>query len=141
MSIWQRPFDLVGLNKTSKNTLMSHLGIEYTHFDNNSLSGTLPVAPHTHQPMGLLHGGASVVLAETLGSLAGNLCLPTTHYAVGLDIQANHIKSARQGKVTGTAKPLHLGKRTQLWQIDLVNEQNELICTSRLTLAVLENKK
>ncbi len=140
MKIWQREFDLNTLNQTSENTLMSHLGIQYSHFDDATLSGTMPVTAHTHQPMGLLHGGASVVLAETLGSLAGNLCVPTSQYCVGLDIQANHIRAVRAGLVTGTAQALHLGKTTQLWQIDVRDEAHHLICTSRLTLAVMTHK-
>jgi uncharacterized protein (TIGR00369 family) len=137
MKIWQREFDLKTLNQTSENTLMSHLGIQYSHFNDTSLSGTMPVMAHTHQPMGLLHGGASVVLAETLGSLAGNLCVPSSQYCVGLDIQANHIRSVKNGKVIGTANAIHLGKRTQVWQIDIVDEAKNLICTSRLTLAIM----
>ncbi len=140
MKLWQREFDLQTLNQTSENTLMAHLGIQYSHFDDTTLSGTMPVTTQTHQPMGLLHGGASVVLAETLGSLAGNLCVPLSHYCVGLDIQANHIRAVRHGFVTGTAKAIHLGKRTQVWQIDIVDNAQQLICSSRLTLAVMAHK-
>ena len=104
------------------------------------LRATMPVEPRTHQPMGLLHGGASLVLAETLGSLAGNLCVSQELCCVGLDINANHIRAKRDGVVTGTARPLHLGATTQVWQIELTDERQHLICTSRLTLSVLRHK-
>jgi len=139
--IWQRDFTLASLNAGSANTLVEHLGIEYTVFGDDYLQATMPVDSRTHQPMGLLHGGASVVLAETLGSVAGNLCVPRSHCCVGLDINANHLRAKRNGLVTGTAKPLHLGATTQVWQINLMDEKEHLLCTSRLTLAVLSQKK
>ncbi len=139
--IWQRDFTLASLNAGSANTLVEHLGIEYTAFGDDYLQATMPVDSRTHQPMGLLHGGASVVLAETLGSVAGNLCVPRSHCCVGLDINANHLRAKRNGLVTGTAKPLHLGATTQVWQINLMDEKEHLLCTSRLTLAVLSQKK
>ena len=139
--IWQRDFTLASLNAGSANTLVEHLGIEYTAFGDDYLQATMPVDSRTHQPMGLLHGGASVVLAETLGSVAGNLCVPRCHCCVGLDINANHLRAKRNGLVTGTAKPLHLGATTQVWQINLMDEKEHLLCTSRLTLAVLSQKK
>lgn len=119
-----------------KNTLVEHLQIEYSQFNDNSLSATMPVAPITHQPLGMLHGGASVVLAETLGSVAANMCVDENQYCVGLEINANHIKAARSGFVTGTAKPIHLGRQTQIWSIDIINEQQQLVCASRLTVMV-----
>ncbi|GAM66158.1 hypothetical protein JCM19236_3610 [Vibrio sp. JCM 19236] len=124
------------LNASSKNTLVEHLQIEYSQFNDNSLSATMPVAPITHQPLGMLHGGASVVLAETLGSVAANMCVDENQYCVGLEINANHIKAARSGFVTGTAKPIHLGRQTQIWSIDIINEQQQLVCASRLTVMV-----
>ena len=139
--IWQRDFTLASLNAGSANTLVEHLGIEYTAFGDDYLQATMPVDSRTHQPMGLLHGGASVVLAETLGSVAGSLCVPRSHCCVGLDINANHLRAKRNGLVTGTAKPLHLGATTQVWQINLMDEKEHLLCTSRLTLAVLSQKK
>jgi uncharacterized protein (TIGR00369 family) len=141
MSIWKKNISLEALNRTSKNTLMEHLQIEYTDFSDNTLSATMPVCSFTHQPLGMLHGGASVVLAETLGSLAANFSVDDDHYCVGLDINANHIRAMRSGFVIGTAKPMHLGVSTQVWQIDITDEKQRLVCTSRLTIAVKKNKK
>ncbi len=141
MSIWKKNISLEALNRTSKNTLMEHLQIEYTDFSDNTLSATMPVCSFTHQPLGMLHGGASVVLAETLGSLAANFCVDDDHYCVGLDINANHIRAMRSGYVIGTAKPMHLGVSTQVWQIDIADEKQRLVCTSRLTIAVKKRKK
>lgn len=141
MSIWKKNISLEALNRTSKNTLMEHLQIEYTDFSDNTLSATMPVCSFTHQPLGMLHGGASVVLAETLGSLAANFCVDDDHYCVGLDINANHIRAMRSGFVIGTAKPMHLGVSTQVWQIDITDEKQRLVCTSRLTIAVKKHKK
>lgn len=140
MSIWKKTISLESLNATSKNTLVEHLGIEYTAFDDNSLTGTMPVDTRTHQPLGMLHGGASVVLAETLGSLAANMAVEENKYCVGLDINANHIRAMRSGFVTGTAKAVHLGATTQVWQIEITDERGRLVCTSRLTMAVLQHK-
>ncbi|OEF48942.1 esterase [Enterovibrio norvegicus] len=140
MSMWKKAISLDGLNATSKNTLVEHLGIQYTHFDDNSLTGTMPVDSRTHQPLGMLHGGASVVLAETLGSLAANICVEENKYCVGLDINANHIRAMRSGFVTGVATPTHLGATTQVWQIEISDERGRLVCTSRLTMAVLQHK-
>lgn len=139
--IWQRDFTLDSLNGTSLNTLVEHLGIVYSAYGDDFLQATMPVEPRTHQPMGMLHGGASVVLAETLGSIAGNLCVPRTHSCVGLDINANHLRPKRDGVVTGTARPVHLGATTQVWQIDIQDERQRLVCCSRLTLAVLNQNK
>ncbi|MCD9518583.1 hotdog fold thioesterase [Photobacterium phosphoreum] len=141
MAIWQRPFTLALFNQTSKNTLVEHLGIEYVAFDDSSLSATMPVDCRTHQPLGMLHGGASVVLAETLSSLAANFAVTDDYYCVGLDINANHIRAVRSGFVTGKATALHLGATTQVWQIEIRDERQRLVCTSRLTMAVLKHKK
>ncbi|KFA97938.1 hotdog fold thioesterase [Vibrio sp. ER1A] len=141
MSIWKKNISLGALNRTSKNTLIEHLQIEYTAFTDDTLSATMPVSSITHQPLGMLHGGASVVLAETLGSLAANYCVDNDHYCVGLDINANHVRAMRSGFVIGTARPLHLGVSTQVWQIDITDEKQRLVCTSRLTIAVKKNKK
>ena len=141
MTIWQRPFTLALFNQTSKNTLVEHLGIEYVAVDDSSLSATMPVDSRTHQPLGMLHGGASVVLAETLGSLAANFAVSSEYYCVGLDINANHIRAVRSGFVTGKATPLHIGATTQVWQIEISDERQRLVCTSRLTMAVLKHKK
>ncbi len=139
MSLWKQKVDLLALNQWSKNTLIEHLGIEYTAFDSTSLSATMPVHAQTHQPMGMLHGGASVVLAETVGSAAANLCVDSEFACVGLDINANHLKSKRSGVLTASAKAVHLGRRTHVWQIDIVDESQQLICVSRLTMAVIDN--
>ncbi|WP_299012953.1 hotdog fold thioesterase [uncultured Photobacterium sp.] len=141
MSMWKKPFTLDSLNQTSVNTLVEHLGIEYCEFDDNSLSAVMPVDARTHQPLGMLHGGASVVLAETLGSLAANMCVDDGKYCVGLDINANHVRAVRSGIVKGKAVPLHLGATTQVWQIEITDERGRLVCTSRLTMAVMKHKK
>ena len=104
----------------------------------NFLCASMPVDTRTKQPMGILHGGASVVLAETLGSSASYMTLDDAHYSVGLEVKANHLKSVSKGLVTGTAKPIHLGRTTQVWDISIENEKKELICISRLTMAVLK---
>ncbi|MGF1692457.1 hotdog fold thioesterase [Photobacterium kagoshimensis] len=140
MAIWHKKIDIDELNASSKNTLVEHLGIRYTEFDDDSLSATMPVDARTHQPFGMLHGGASVVLAETLGSVAANMCVDEGLYCVGLDINANHIRPMRTGTVTGTTTPLHIGMTTQVWQIELKDERGRLICTSRITMAVLGKK-
>jgi 1,4-dihydroxy-2-naphthoyl-CoA hydrolase len=101
----------------------------------------MPVDHRTKQPLGLLHGGASVALAETLGSVAATLCVDDTRFCVGLEINANHIKAVRDGFVTGTTRPIHIGKQTQVWEIRITNESGEVVCISRITMAVLEKKK
>ena len=129
------------LQKLSENTMVDHLGIEFVELGNNSISAKMPVDQRTHQPMGLLHGGASLVLSETLGSLASSLLIDLDKYnCVGLEINANHIKSARSGYVIGKAKPVHLGNKTHVWDVRIKNEQQELICISRLTVAIIEKK-
>ncbi|EPM5661677.1 hotdog fold thioesterase [Vibrio alginolyticus] len=140
MSIWKKPVSIEILNATSKNTLIEHLQIKYTDFTDDSVTATMPVCSFTHQPLGMLHGGASVVLAETLGSLAANFSVDEGSYCVGLDINANHVRAMRSGHVIGTAKPLHLGISTQVWQIDITDERGRLVCTSRLTIAVKQHK-
>lgn len=140
MKIWKKNIDLHCLNATSRNTLIEHLQIEYSDVTDNAISATMPVCSFTHQPLGMLHGGASVVLAETLGSVAANFCVTDDYFCVGLDINANHIRSMR-GMVTGTATPIHLGATTQVWQIELKDQRDRLICTSRLTVAVMKKKQ
>ncbi|MGA8278474.1 MAG: hotdog fold thioesterase [Rhodanobacteraceae bacterium] len=121
-----------------QSTLCEQLGMRVTEIGDDFVRGTMPVDARTHQPFGLLHGGASVALAESLGSLAGNLCLdPAVQIAVGLDINANHVRAVSEGTVTGTARALHLGRGTQVWQIRIENEVGKLVCISRLTLAVV----
>ena len=130
------------LQAMCQNTLIEQLGIEFTEIGQDYLKGKMPVNHRTQQPLGLLHGGASVALAETLGSTAALLTVdPDKQYCVGLEINANHLKSARDGFVYGLAKALHPGKRTQVWEIRITNEADELVCISRITLAVMDKKK
>ena len=137
MRIWQKPISLEEITRGSLNTAVSHLGIEFLEIGDDYLVGRVPVDTRTVQPFGLLHGGVSVVLAETLGSVAANYASPAGHQCVGLDINANHLRGARSGWVTGTARAVHVGRTTQVWQIDMCNEAGELTCVSRLTMAVL----
>ena len=126
------------LNKFSQNTLAQHLGIEFTEIGEDFVSGRMPVDHRTHQPFGLLHGGASVALAETLGSQAAALTLDLSkQFCVGLDINANHIKAVKQGFVEGTAKSVHIGKKTQVWEIRISDESGKLVCISRITMAII----
>ncbi len=139
--IWKQPADLTRINGWSANTMMETLGIRLTAIGDDWLQGTMPVDHRTHQPFGLLHGGASVVLAETLGSTAALLTLdPAREVAVGLDINANHVRGVRSGSVTGTARMLHLGRTTQVWEIRIENEEGALVCISRLTMAVVPSR-
>lgn len=117
------------------------LGIEFTLIDKDKLVATMPIDNRTVQPYGILHGGASVALAETLGSVAAHCSIDfTKQISVGLEINANHIKSARSGLVTGTATPIHVGRSTHVWAINIVSEERKLVCTSRITMAIIEKK-
>lgn len=122
-----------------KNTIANHLGIEYMEVGDDYIIARMPVDHRTHQPFGLLHGGASVVLAETIGSLASYLTLPdpTKQQAVGLDINANHIRGVKSGWVYGKAMPIHIGRSTHVWEIKITNEAGKLVCISRLTMAII----
>ncbi len=121
--------------------MVTHLGIEFTGIGDDFLEATMPVDHRTIQPMGMLHGGANVALAETLGSLAASLTVnPEKQTVVGLEINANHLKSVRSGKVRGIAKPIHIGKSTQVWEIKIFNAAEQLCCISRLTMAILDKK-
>lgn len=129
------------VNSMSEGCMVEHLGIKFTEIGSDYLVATMPVDHRTKQPMGLLHGGASVALAETMGSVGSTLCIDlNTQHAVGLEINTNHIKSAREGLVTGKAKPIHLGKGTQVWSIEITNEQKQLVAISRITMAILDRK-
>ena len=141
MRIFKESATLESLNKWSQNTLAEHLGIEFVEIGDDFLVARMPVNAKTHQPLGLLHGGASVALAETLGSVAATLCLDENKFCVGLEINANHLKGVRNGFVKGTTKPIHIGKQTHVWEIRISNDLNELICISRITMAVLEKRK
>ncbi|MDH5474837.1 MAG: hotdog fold thioesterase [Cyclobacteriaceae bacterium] len=125
----------------SKNTMMEHLGIEFTEMGEGYVCAKMPVDHRTHQPFGILHGGASVVLAETLGSVAAHTTIDfEKQFCVGQEINANHIKSIRSGYVFGKATPIHIGKRSQVWEIRITSENDELVCITRLTMAVLDKK-
>ena len=132
---------LDALNKRLENTLASHLGMEVTEFGDHYLIMKMPVDKRTIQPLGLLNGGASMALAETVGSLAANITVSDDKACVGLDINGNHIKSAREGYVYGKAVPLHIGNRTHVWEIKITDESENLICIARLTVAVIERPK
>jgi 1,4-dihydroxy-2-naphthoyl-CoA hydrolase len=141
MSLWKQQTDLDTMNSWSRDTAGEALGIRFTELGTDYLRGTMPVDSRTRQPFGLLHGGASVLLAETLGSLAANLCLdPAAELAVGLDINANHLRAVQSGEVTGTARPLHIGRTTQVWEIRIVTDKDELCCIARLTVAVVPRR-
>lgn len=127
------------LNEMSIGCMVEHVGIEFTEIGDTHITATMPVDHRTKQPLGLLHGGASVVLAETLGSIGATLVIDMNkQYAVGLEINTNHIKSAKNGKVTGTASPIHLGRSTQIWGIEIKNNDNQLVAISRITMAILD---
>lgn len=137
-SIWKQPIDLARINTWNRGTMMEILDIRFTDVGDDWLRGTMPVDHRTQQPFGLLHGGASVVLAETLGSSASLLTLDVEkEVSVGLDINANHIRGVRGGLVTGTAKAIHIGRTTQVWEIRIEEEHGRLVCLSRLTMAVI----
>lgn len=141
MGIFKQKTTIEELNQWSRNTLNEALGITFTQVGEDYLEATMPVDHRTHQPFGLLHGGASVALAETLGSVAAMMCVDQTkQYCVGLDINANHIRAVRNGVVTGVTRALHVGKKTQVWEIRISNELNELVCVSRITMAVLDKQ-
>ncbi|MBB1473191.1 hotdog fold thioesterase [Luteimonas sp. MC1782] len=135
--VFRRTADLATLNALSPGTAIEALGIVFTAIGSDHLVATMPVDARTLQPYGLLHGGASVLLAETLGSSAGNLCVGEGEVCVGIEINANHLRGVRTGLVTGTARPLHLGRSTQVWEIRIVDPRGRLACVSRLTLAVV----
>ena len=139
-AIWAHRPSLDQLNR-SAHTMIGHLGIEVTELGDDFIRARMPVDQRTVQPAGLLHGGASVSLAETLGSMGAMLCVdPARFQVVGLEINANHVRGVRHGWVTGTARPLHRGKTKQLWEIRITDEADKLVCVSRLTMAVLEKK-
>ncbi|WP_240125682.1 hotdog fold thioesterase [Thermomonas alba] len=133
---WPPEASLEALNARSRGTLMEALGIVFTELGDGYLRAIMPVAPQTRQPYGLLHGGASVALAETLGSSAGML-MAGGNAVVGLEINANHLRAVRSGTVIGTARPFHLGRSTQVWEIQIEDEGGQAVCISRITLAVL----
>jgi len=140
MAIWKQPISVEVLAAMHKGTAPEHLGMEFLEVGEDFIRGRIPVDARTKQPYGLLHGGVSVVLAETLGSCGAAYCCPPGHRAVGLDINANHLRGATSGWVTGITRPVHIGRSTQVWHIDLHNDAGELTCVSRITMAVLAPK-
>lgn len=137
MAIWKRAATLEQLNQRSQGTMVAHIGIRFTALNEESIEALMPVDSRTRQPFGLLHGGASVVLAETLGSMAGYLCTEGEQQVVGLEVNANHLRSARDGEVRGICRAVHIGRRHQVWQIEIFDVSHRLCCTSRLTTAVI----
>lgn len=137
MAIWKRAATLEQLNQRSQGTMVAHIGIRFTALNEESIEALMPVDSRTRQPLGLLHGGASVVLAETLGSMAGYLCTEGEQQVVGLEVNANHLRSARDGEVRGICRAVHIGRRHQVWQIEIFDVSDRLCCTSRLTTAVI----
>ena len=140
MRIWKQPISVELLTAASVNTAVTHLGIEFLEVGDDFIRARVPVDHRTVQPYGLLHGGVAVALAETLGSCGAAYSAPEGHRAVGLDINANHLKGTTSGWVTGIARPVHLGRSTQVWQIELSNDAGELTCVSRITMAMLQPK-
>ena len=139
MGIWFKPFSVEDLNAYQQQTLVSHLGIRYTEVGDDFLSAVMPVDQRTKQPAGILHGGASVALAETLGSTGANLVVDRDkQLCVGLEINANHVRAMHEGSVRGTARPLHIGGTTQVWEIRISDDKDRLVCVSRITMAVLD---
>lgn len=142
MSIWRWNPGAEGAQLASAKSMSAHIGLKITEIGDDYVRGTMPVDQRTMQPYGRLHGGASVVMAEELGSFAANLCLdPNQAFAVGLDINANHLRGVTGGTVTGTARPLHIGRTTQVWEIRIEDDRQQLACISRLTMAVVSKVK
>jgi uncharacterized protein (TIGR00369 family) len=138
MSLWRIQPNLEQFNKAQKNTIGEVLDIRFESVDDESLTASMAVDHRTHQPYGLLHGGASVVLAETIGSMASYLCIDSsTHYCVGIEVNANHVRGVRSGRVTGVARAVHIGRTTHVWDIRLTDDHGKLNCISRLTVAVV----
>jgi 1,4-dihydroxy-2-naphthoyl-CoA hydrolase len=141
MSIWFKPFSVTQLNERGNHSMSDFLGIQFTEIGDNFIKASMPVTNKTKQPIGIVHGGANVVLAETLASTAANCVIDIEHfYCVGLEINANHIRSVREGYVTATTTPLHLGKSTQVWEIKIIDEAGKLTCVSRMTASVMARK-
>src|SRR3989338_9110896 len=138
MSIWKMPISLESATVRAKNTFVEFIGIKFIEFGDDYLKATLPVNHTTKQPLGFLNGGVSAALAETIASTAANYCVDqSVAYCVGLDINANHLRPTLDGIVTATTKPLHLGNKTQVWEININNEANKLVCIARMTMAVV----
>lgn len=138
MRIWRQPITTDMLNKRSENTLAAWLDIQFTAIDDNTLTATMPASDRTKQPLGIVHGGANVVLAETIASTAANAAVDQTlYYCVGLEINANHLRPVQTGLITGTARPIHIGRTTHVWLVELYNEAGKPTCVSRMTASVI----
>ena len=137
MAIWKRPISVEDLTRIHRDTAPAHIGMEFLEVGEDYIKARVPVDTRTRQPYGLLHGGISVVLAETLGSCGAIYCTPEGQRVVGLDINANHIRGATSGWVTGVTRPVHIGRSTQVWAIEMHDDQGRLTCVSRITMAVL----
>lgn len=141
MSIWHAKPDPEQLRAFRENTLIAQLGIDGFEVGDDHLAATMPVDGRTRQPFGLLHGGASVALAETLASVGAHMTVdPDQTAAVGLEINANHLRAVRDGTVTGTGRPIHLGRRTQVWQVEIVDEEQKRVCISRVTMQLIPKR-
>lgn len=138
MAIWRYDVKIEDLNKRGQGTLVEHVGIEFLELGDDFIKARMPVDRRTVQPFGVLHGGASVVLAETLGSVAANICVDSSKKCFGIEINANHVYPASSGYVYGVVNPVHIGKSTHVWEIRITDEKGRLVCVSRITLAVLE---
>jgi uncharacterized protein (TIGR00369 family) len=135
--IWKQTVSVESLTRIHHQTVVDRLGVEFLEVGDDFIRARVPVDERTRQPYGILHGGVSVVLAETLGSCGAAYASPPGHRAVGLDINANHLRSTSTGWVTGSCRPVHIGRSTHVWQIDLVNDAGQLTCVSRITMAIL----
>ncbi len=139
--IWSNKVEISSINKMSKN-MVTLLDIQFTEITDDSLTATMPVDSRTQQPFGILHGGASVVLAETVGSVASNLVIgPGDYLPVGLEINANHLRPVTEGRVTAKCTPIHIGKKSHVWDIRITNDEGKMVCVSRLTVAIIEKPK
>lgn len=135
--IWKTPITPEELNTRCRNTLVDHLGIEFTEVEPNHMSAKMPVDERTHQPAGIVHGGATAALAETVASAAANYCVEKGKVCVGLELNINHIRIVKKGFVSAKTTPLHLGRSTQVWEIKITNEEGQLVSAARLTIAVI----
>lgn len=140
MAIWTNPRTAEQINQNLSGTMCEHIGLRVTDIGEDYITATIPVDTRTSQHMGIVHGGASVVLAETVGSIAAGMCCPKGYYTVGLDINANHVRAGRPPLLIGTARPLHIGTSTMVWDIRILDTDNKLVCVSRLTTAVLKKR-
>lgn len=138
MALWKHHVTVADLNQLCKGTMCEFVGITITELGDDYLKGTMPVDERTRQHRGIVHGGASVVLAETLGSICAGLCCAEGFHSVGLDINANHLRAGRPPLLTGIARPVHVGSSTSVWEIKITDVEDKLVCVSRLTCAVLE---